>query len=189
MSNLVLSIVAIAFIVGLFVNPPYGFAPEDNLAYRDYVLLHQHAVQWLQYRYPNAHVLTAWPATGELTKPDVGYVSKPMRVVQIEDFTTEQVLSAAQIESQFDLALVFSTKYEAHSLLDRWQLWQEWKARYFGFHRDLPPQIAASVLGGKVAYLERRKGQWVAIILVEKVETAHQFLPSRLEQSHRVAPI
>ena len=24
---------AAAFVTGLFVNPPYGFAPEDNLAY------------------------------------------------------------------------------------------------------------------------------------------------------------
>ena len=29
-----------AFVVGLFVNPPYGFAPEDNLAYARVVRLH-----------------------------------------------------------------------------------------------------------------------------------------------------
>ena len=31
---------AAAFLVGLFINPPYGFAPEDNLAYAHVVRLH-----------------------------------------------------------------------------------------------------------------------------------------------------
>jgi len=172
MSNLVFAIVVAAFIAGLFINPPYGFAPEDNLAYCDYIRLHQRAEQWLQSHYPNARVLTAWPASGELTKPDVGYVGKPMRIVQIENFTQEQLVSAAEINSQFDVALVFSTKYEAHSVLDGWQRWQTWKARYFDFHRDLPPEIAAAVLGGKLEYVEQRQAQWIAIILIERVERA-----------------
>jgi hypothetical protein len=172
MSNLVFAIVAAAFIAGLFVNPPYGFAPEDNLAYGDSIRLHQRAEQWLQTRYPNARVLTAWPASGELTKPDVGYVAHPMRIVQIENFTEEQLVSAAEINSEFDVALVFSTKYEAHSVLDGWRKWQEWKARYFDFHRDLPPEIAAAVLGGRLVYVERQPGQWIAIIVIERIERA-----------------
>src|SRR5215813_1678174 len=59
----VVAIVVMAFVVGLFVNPPYGFSLEDNLAYRDYILLHQHAESFLRTRYPAARVLTAWPAS------------------------------------------------------------------------------------------------------------------------------
>jgi hypothetical protein len=169
----VLGIVALSFVAGLLVNPPYGFAPEDNLAYRDYIRLHQDAARWLQARYPNARVLTAWPASGELTHPYLGYVEKPMQVVQIEDFTMEQMLAAADMNSRFDVALVFSTKYEAHSVLDRWEKWQEWKARYFGYHRDLPPEIAAAMLRGKLVYLpERKQAQWVGIIEIQKIERA-----------------
>ena len=65
----VVAIIALMFIAGWFSNPPYGFAPEDNLAYRDYILLHQHAEQLLEARYPMARVLTAWPASDELTRP------------------------------------------------------------------------------------------------------------------------
>jgi len=43
----VLCVVAAAFIGALFVNPPYGFSPEDNLAYRDYIRLHQGAEVFL----------------------------------------------------------------------------------------------------------------------------------------------
>ena len=168
----VLTIVAVAFVAGWFVNPPYGFAPEDNLAYRDYIHLHRDAEGWLQSRYPRARVLTAWPASGELTKPYLGYVEKPMQVVQIEDFTAEQLLSAADVGSRFDVALVFSTKNQPRTVFNRWHKWQEWNELYFGFHRDLPPEAAASVLGGRLVYVERRQGQWVGIVEMVKIEEA-----------------
>ena len=169
----VIGVIALAFASALFVNPPYGFSPEDNLAYRDYIRLHQRAETFLEERYPHARVLTAWPASDELTRPYLGYVPKAIQVVKIEDFSTEQVLSAADARSRFDVALVFSTKYRPqHSFFDRFRLWQEWKSRYFGYHVDLTPEVAASVLGGNVVYVERHHGQWVGIIEMEKVEEA-----------------
>ena len=70
-----------------------------------------------------ARVLTAWPASDELTRPYLGYVTRPMRVVRIEHFALEQLMSAADARSNdarsdFEVALVFSTKDEpAHPLL------------------------------------------------------------------------
>ncbi len=165
------AVVAIAFVAAWFWNPPYGFSPEDNLAYRDYVLLHEDGERFLEARYPMAHALTAWPASDELTRPWLGYVTRPVQVVRIEDFSLEEMLSAAEFRSHFEVALVFSTKYEpAHPLLDRWKKWEEWKRRFFGFHRDLPPAAAAQILGGRVVFAEERKGQWVAVIEIEREE-------------------
>ena len=161
----VVAVVALAFVLAWFRNPPYGFSPEDNLAYRDYVVLHEDAERFLEARYPMARVLTAWPASDELTRPWLGYATRPMQVVRIEDFSLEQVLSAAEFRSHFEAALVFSTKYEpTHSLGDRWHAWINLKRRFFGFHRDLPPAAAAQILGGHVVFLEQRKGQWIAVI-------------------------
>lgn len=168
----VIVVIALAFGSALFVNPPYGFSPEDNLAYRDYIHLHQRAEYFLEQHYPSARVLTAWPASDELTHPYLGYVRKPLRVVRIDDFSAEQLLSAADARSRFDVALVFSTKYQPRSIFDRWRKWQMWKTRYFGFHVDLPPEIAASVLDGRVVYLERRGGQWIGIIELPRIEEA-----------------
>ena len=163
--------VAVAFVAAWFWNPPYGFSPEDNLAYRDYVLLHGDGERFLEARYPMAHALTAWPASDELTRPWLGYVTRPVQVVRIEDFSLEEVLSAAEFRSHFEVALVFSTKYEpAHPLLDRWKKWEEWKRRFFGFHRDLPPAAAAQILGARVVFSEERKGQWVAVMEMEQEE-------------------
>jgi len=177
----VIGVISLAFVSALFVNPPYGFSPEDNLAYCDYIRLHQRAETFLEERYPHARVLTAWPASDELTRPYLGYVPKAIQVVKIEDFSAEQVLSAADARSSFDVALVFSTKYRPqHSVFDRLRLWQEWKSRYFGYHVDLTPEVAASVLGGNIVYVERRRDQWVGIIEMEKIEEAKISVPIKL---------
>src|SRR6202158_4504429 len=64
---------AVAFVASLVSNPPYGFSLEDNLAYRDYIVMHAEASRFLAMRYPGPRVLTAWPASDELTRPWLGY--------------------------------------------------------------------------------------------------------------------
>ena len=155
-------LIALAFVAGLFLRPPYRIAPEDNLTYTDYVRLHQDAALILE-RTPHARVLSAWPATDELQRPYLGYVSQPMQVVPLENFTAAQLDHARrQLSGQFDAALVFSTKYEPPRGLGDW--WEDIQTRYFDYHRDLPPEAAAALLGGKILYREQRGAEWVAVI-------------------------
>ncbi|MGA8154510.1 MAG: glycosyltransferase [Terriglobales bacterium] len=169
----VVAVVMLAFVVSLFINPPYGFSLEDNLAYRDYILLHQRAEDFVESRYPTARVLTAWPASDELTRPYLGYVPRPMRVVRIEDFTVDHLMATTELPASFDIALIFSTKYEPpHPWFERWSLWQQWKTEYFGYHRDVPPAVAAQILEGRLVYEERVEGQWVGVIAVEQIREA-----------------
>jgi len=163
--------IALAFIAGWFWNPPYRFSPEDNLAYRDYIILHQNGERFLEARYPMARALTAWPASDELSRPWLGYVTRPVKVVRMEDFSLEEVMSAADFRSNYDVAFVFSIKYEpSRPLLERWKKWTDLKRRFFGYHRDLPPAAAAQILGGHIVFSEERKGQWVAVIEMEHEE-------------------
>jgi 4-amino-4-deoxy-L-arabinose transferase-like glycosyltransferase len=172
----VVVVVVLGLVAAWFVNPPYGFSLEDNLAYGDYILLHQNAEAFLEARYPVARVLTAWPASDELTRPYLGYVTRPLRVLRIEDFTAEQLFAASDLRGQFDVALVFSTKYEPpHPLFEDWKTWTRWKTEFFGYHRDLPPAAAAQILGGQLVYEDHVKAQWVAVIGLERVEEAHAF--------------
>ena len=169
------AVVGAGFIAGWFWNPPYGFSFEDNLAYRDYIEMHQDAARFLGERYPNARVLTAWPASDEVSRPDLGYTTRPLRVVRVEDFTVDEIMAAAQERSRFDVALVFSTKYEPPSpLLENWAWWEGVKTRLFGFHRDLPPAVIARLLGGHVVMREARTGQWIAVIELERVEEVRE---------------
>ncbi len=165
------AVVALAFVAAWFWNPPYGFSPEDNLAYRDYIVLHQNAERFLEARYPMSRALTAWPVSDELTRPWLGYTTRPVQVVRIEDFSLDEVLSAAEFRQNFEVALVFSTKYEPpRPLFDRWKTWTDLKRRFFGYHRDLPPPAAAQILGGHIVFSEERKGQWAAVIEMEQAE-------------------
>ena len=119
-----------------------------------------------------ARVLTAWPASDEITRPWLGYTTRPMRVVRIENFSLDEVVSAAALRSSYEVALIFSTKYEpGPARWDRWRVWTELKTRFFGFHRDLPPAAAAQILGGRIVFSERRQGQWIAVIEIERGET------------------
>ena len=165
------AVVALAFVAGWFWNPHYGFSPEDNLAYRDYIVLHRNGERFLEARYPMARVLTAWPASDEVTRPWLGYITRPMRIVRIENFSLDEMLSAAEFRSNYEVALIFSTKYEpGPAPWDRWRKWTEMKSQYFGFHRDLPAAAAAQILGGHIVFSEQRQGQWIAVIAMEKNE-------------------
>jgi hypothetical protein len=163
--------VAVTFVFGWFVNPPYRFAPEDNLNYADFVRLHQRAAEQLQGRFPGARVLTAWTASDELTKPYLGFVERPIKVVRIENFSYGQLLLARQ-NADYDLALVFSTKYEPPRRLVTWRFWEDATYRFFDYHRDLQPEVAAQLLGGLIVYQEHKSGQWIAIIDLQRVQNA-----------------
>ena len=152
----------LGFAIACEVNPPYPFAPEDNLAYRDMIVLHQHAIREMQRRYPGATVLTAWPVAADLQRPELGYLRTPMRTTEIDNFSAEEVAKAAANAGSFDTALVFSTKYDPpHGGLggDRTS-----DQRFYDYHRDLLPAEIARALGGTVAWQEERKGQWAAVL-------------------------
>ena len=98
------------------------------------------------------------------------YVARARRGCGCGKLALSFLLAAARSD-HFDVALVFSTKYEPpNPLLDRWNRWIEWKKRFFGFHRDLPPAASARILNGRVVFSEERKGQWVAVLEMQREE-------------------
>jgi hypothetical protein len=161
------AVTVIFFVLALFFDPPYRFAPEDNLTYRDFIQLHVQAAHFLEQHERQSTVLTAWPAKDELSKPYLGYVSTPFQVVPVNDFTVEEMLRARQMRGQYQVAYVFSTKYESSTWF-RSQFWDKLNRRFFDYHRDTSPEIAAEMLEGKPLYVARRKAEWVAIIEIEQ---------------------
>lgn len=161
------AILVIFFILAIFFDPPYRFAPEDNLTYRDFVELHAHAANFLEQHEMGLTILTAWPANDELTKPYLGYVKNSMATITVPNFTPEEVLRAKQQRNRFQVAYLFSTKYEAATWF-RSAGWEKLNRRFFDYHKDLSPEAAAELLGGKVVYVERNKAEWVEIIEMQQ---------------------
>ena len=154
-----------AFVAGILINPPYGFAPEDNLDYARVVRMHLAGIAELKHRYPGATVLTAWPMSDELARPELGYVKEPWDVCRIDDFTPAQI-SVAQLEPEkYSAALVFSTKYDPpRPLLSLGSASEAMDERYFGLHHDLPPEAIALQLGGTLVWKREDHGMWIALI-------------------------
>ncbi|HKG15566.1 MAG TPA: glycosyltransferase family 39 protein [Pyrinomonadaceae bacterium] len=138
---------AVALVCGAFayrcvVNPSYNYPWEENLAYRDFVLLHRDAARYLADKYPGARVLTSWPATDELRNPYYGYTPRALAVVPVESLKREDLEAPAARRTEYDAALLYST------------------------HGGLSLEDAARLLDARVVFHEERKGQWVAVVEV-----------------------
>jgi 4-amino-4-deoxy-L-arabinose transferase-like glycosyltransferase len=164
--------VVAAFVAALIFNPPYRFAPEDNLTYRDYVVLHKQAAAYLAQHAHGARVLTAWPASDEISEPYLGYVKSALPVVHVDNFSGTQMELAAAAQGQYDWAYLFSTKYDPPRLLFHSAFWERIHEKYFDYHTDLPPDVAARMLGGRVVYRAQSRGEWVALVQIERIENA-----------------
>ncbi len=139
----VVAIIALMFVAGMVYQPALRFRSGRQSGLRGLHPLHQRAEEFLEARYPMARVLTAWPASDELTRPYLGYVTRPMRVVRIEHFALEQLMSAADARSN-DLRSDFRSRARVlHQVractsfaASIGSLWQEWKQRFFDYHHD-----------------------------------------------------
>jgi hypothetical protein len=166
---------AAAFLIGLFVNPPYKFAPEDNLDYADVIRMHQQAIRQIVTHFPGSTILTAWPASDELTKPELGYVKKPMAVVTVANFSLDEMQKAAASPQDFSVGFAFSTKYDPpRLLLDLGARNEALDTRFFDFHRDLAPGAIAHLLGGSVVWRDDRQGEWAAVLHFNRPQVASQ---------------
>jgi Dolichyl-phosphate-mannose-protein mannosyltransferase len=150
---LAVALVCAAFAYRTEVNPPYTYPWEDNLAYRDFTLLHRDAARFLAEHAPDARVLTSWPAADELRYPYLGYTPRPLAVFAVADFKRETLEQAARQREDYDAALLYST------------------------HGGLSLEDASRLLGARVLFQEERKGQWVAVLDPTSIQTSSQNHP------------
>ena len=154
-----------AFVSAWWLNPPTSFAPEDNLTYRDMIVVHQQAIDYVAAHYPDATVLTAWPVAADLFRPELGYVTQPIKAFSIDDFTRPEVLKAAAQPDRYDTAIVFTTHFTAPAFR-RYLLAHPdtRRGREFAATRDLTPEEIAALLGGSVVWSSDINGEWAAVL-------------------------
>lgn len=162
---------AAAFLAGIWINPPYAFAPEDNLTYRDMVVLHQRAIALIQQRWPQATVLSAWPGNSELERPELGYTQHPIKALWIPNFSREELEKAAANSGDYDLVFLFSTKWAPPTgRINLIGSATPADARYFDYREDVRPEQAAAILHGEVVWQASNHGEWVAILRFPRIE-------------------
>ena len=161
-ARLILTAAAACFVGAWFINPPYPFPLEDNLAYADFIRLHQQAAHYLEIQPGQPRILTAWPGTDELAQPFLGYVRNPLRVVPVEGFAPQEFADVPP--ESFDLLYLYSRRWEPPgNWVARFPGWLHMQGRYFDYHPQMDaPSIAARYHLHLLAEIERR-GQWVRI--------------------------
>jgi 4-amino-4-deoxy-L-arabinose transferase-like glycosyltransferase len=156
---------AAAFISALWINPPTSFAPEDTLTYRDMIVVHQEAIDYVAQHYPQSTVLTAWPVAADLFNPFLGYVTTPIKATSIEDFTLPSIRKAAQEPGDYDTAIVFTTHFVTPSFRHYLTAHPDTRrGREFAATRDLTPGEIAAMLHGTVVWQDDHNGEWAAVL-------------------------
>lgn len=136
---------------GNFVNPPYPYALEDNLAFTDFVELQSEVAENLSIWYPGARVDTIWPLTAELTHPEFGYVDRALAVRLLPDLTLRTVDAVDWRSVQ--VLVAFSRD------MPLLPLWERLGARFPSATRD---ELRAHVPFPVSAQFERH-GQWADV--------------------------
>lgn len=151
-------LVAVAFVASWFINPPYPFPYEDNLAYADFIQLHQQAAEWLSAQPDHPRILTAWPATDELRHPELGYVNNPLDVVGVPGFKPQDFRDVSG--KSFDLLYLYSRKWNPP---DNWLRFFPLIERVDGYTPPIAPVFLALKFHLRQVAAFHKGGQWVRI--------------------------
>lgn len=148
-------------IAGWFVNPPFPFPYENNLAMTDFVRLDQQAAAYLQRNDSGETIYTAWPLTAALRTPEFGYVRSALKTAETSDLrpSTLRKLDAARVH----VLVLYSRTWDPPWGVLRIPLVAEFLERYYDYEPSLTPEQARAWL-----HLERvarwdRRGQWIEI--------------------------
>ncbi len=149
-------------LAGLYWNPPFPFPLENNLAMVDFVQLQEAAAKYLDRTSPQAAVASAWPYTGALRNPAMGFTDVGYKVVETSDFHRANVISACRT-SHPDVLIVYSRTWEP-----RWGvLGNRLAVRFLRKYYDYEPQISAdeveSELGMHPVLRWEQRGQWIEV--------------------------
>ena len=155
-----------ALLLGLFWNPPYPFAFENNLAMADFVALQQDAASWIEAWAPDRRIASAWPFTDAVRRPEMGYVHRPMKVQKAQDF---RLASLADLDIRnVDLLVVYSKNWG----LDGGALDYEWVREYlrrnWGYYAQATPEQIRAGLGFRPVMKFTRRGQWIEIYVPDR---------------------
>jgi len=172
-------VVLAGLLAGLFVNPPYPFPYENNLAVADFVQLHQTAARFLERHYAGRAITTAWPLSAALRRPDYGYVQRRLPVQAIPDFKLSTV--RALDRQRTGVFVLYSRDWEAGFNLGRWDWLRALRQRFYGWEAPISPEELQASFGLTEVARWNQRGQWIAVFArAPKGPTPGGVVPQRL---------
>ncbi len=159
--SLAVTFLLIAGLLGnLYWNPPYPFPFENNLAMVDFVHLQETAAQVAEQSFGTKRIATAWPYSAALRRPDYGFVKKPLKVVETNDFRFSSIEKLSP--AQFDVLIVYTRTWSPeHSVIALAPI-REFLTRYYGWQPEISSEQCAT-LGLSEAVSWDSRGQRITI--------------------------
>lgn len=159
--RLLSSIALLGFLIlGWFWNPPYPFPLENNLAVIDFVQLQRRAAEYLESNLRDSEVLTAWPLTEALRRPEMGYVQIRLRTRQVDGLHLAQI--QARNAKPADVIVTYSRGQTPPAYILDVPFIRRLVSRYL----DLQPEASFAELesiGYRLRIRWMQRGQWLAI--------------------------
>lgn len=152
---------AAGLVAGLFINPPFPFPYENNLAMADFIRLHHSAAQFLEHDYPRSTISTAWPLTQALRNPVFGYVDHPLSAAETSDLrvSTLDALSPQSV----DVLVLYSRTWEPSWGVLQWAPIRAFLNRYYDYGREMTPAEVLQRFGLVPVKMLARRGQWIQV--------------------------
>jgi 4-amino-4-deoxy-L-arabinose transferase-like glycosyltransferase len=152
---------AAGLFIGLFLNPPFPFPYENNLALVDFVDLHRDAARFLEKSYPGKTIYTAWPLTQALRNPAFGYVDHPMSAAETSDLHLS-TLSALNPQS-VDVLVLYSRTWEPRWGVLQWPAVRDFLSRFYEYEPQMTPAEVQQHFGLVSVQHRDQHGQWIEI--------------------------
>lgn len=154
-------------VAGNFMNPPYPFPYENNLAYTDFLRLHADAAGYLERWYPRARVDTAWPLSMELEKPDLGFVRHALEVHAMAGLSGETL--ARTDWRRVEVMAIFSLRWDPEFSLMHYRPIARFWQRFYQVTPNVTEAEARALAPFPVEAHFERRGQWVDIYVNPEV--------------------
>jgi hypothetical protein len=141
-------------------NPPYPFPFENNYAMVDFLHLQQAASSYADQNLRGRKIATAWPYTGALRNPDMGFVTKRIRTVETHDLHYSSVKAVSP--DRFDTLITYTREWvPAPSVTDN-ALVRGFLRRFYQWEPDITEKQCED-LGFQKSMSWSLRGQSVAI--------------------------
>jgi hypothetical protein len=161
--QLTLAALVACLVAANFVNPPYPFPFENNLAFVSFVGLEESAANEVEQHgaaLPGGGlVATTFPMADSLRNPDFGFVQAPRKVVTLPDFSRAEI---ERLKGRTpDMMVVWRRTWDPLHLLDDaldHPAVSGFLTRYYGYEPEMSADEIAGTLSMRVARRWKRRG-------------------------------
>jgi hypothetical protein len=160
----VLGVTAAGMLACLFINMPWPYALENNLAMVDLVEMQRNAAGLVEAKLSDRRVTTTWPLSDALEKPYLGYVQRRHEFVrEIHESSIESLESLDWRNGE--ILILYSRSWQPSLSLLSWEPARWLIDRFFEMPRDLRQGQIERLHGFRHLVGYEQRGFWVDILI------------------------